>query len=110
VDKPLSNLLPDSRGSIHPDMMRVLRQDGFESEVLQPWSKDAEGRLEAHLKGGHVAAALIRINDLHWVALSQGADGMLRVCDSLVEEPYEVPLEGYLRDRIYSLLLIRPAQ
>jgi hypothetical protein len=38
--------------------------------------------------------------------LSRAADGRVRICDSLIEQPYEEDQANYLRDRVYSLILI----
>ncbi len=108
VDKPLNNLLPDSRGTIHPDMIRVLEQDGFACRVLLPWQDGAAPLLAGHLRAGHLAIALTRANDLHWVVLSRSTDEVVLVADSLVEEPYAEPLDSYLDERVYSLLLVEP--
>jgi hypothetical protein len=108
VDKPFTNLMPDSLGTIHPDMLRVLEQDGFDTQLLRPGSADARARLRAHLDDGQVAIALIRVNELHWVVLASRRAGNVVVCDSLHEHTYEEPLEAYFRERVYSLLLIKP--
>lgn len=109
VDMPLSHLAPKTRGTIHPDILRVLGQDGFSTQVL--WADEAakSDALAAHLEGGHYALALIRANELHWVVLSGVKEDRVIICDSLRPELYEEVLAEYLRDRVYSLVLIRPA-
>jgi hypothetical protein len=109
TDKPLNNLVPSSAGTIHPDMLRVLRQDGFRVDLLSPGDKDAARALSAHLDTGHPAVALIKPSEFHWVVIGahEGADAV--ICDSLAPEPYSKPLDTYLRDDVYSLLLIAPA-
>lgn len=109
TDRPVSTLAPDSRGTIHPDMLRVLRQDGFGCEVLLPGGKDAARRLRAHLDAGHPALALTKPSELHWVVIAARLGEDALVCDSLVPEPYRRPLEGYLADDVYSLLLVAPS-
>ncbi|MFG0286469.1 MAG: hypothetical protein ACF8R7_18805 [Phycisphaerales bacterium JB039] len=108
TDKPFSNFLADSAGTIHPDMLRVLHQDGFQTELLFPGASETPARLSEHLQRGHVAAALTKVSEFHWVGLSRAADGRLRVCDSLVERPYERDQADYLRAGVYSLILISP--
>ena len=111
VDKPLSNLVPTSRGTIHPDMLRVLSQDGFMTTVVRPSSADAPERVSRHLANGHYAVALTKVNEFHWVVLGAGPEfsqGRVEVCDSLHEHKYLEPFEDYLADRVYSLLLVKP--
>jgi ABC-type bacteriocin/lantibiotic exporter with double-glycine peptidase domain len=110
VDKPVVNFVPGTRGTIHPDMLRVLRQDGFRAEVVSLKADDAAERVGAHLDRGHFAIALIRVNELHWVVLCGRREGTVMVCDSLREELYEEPLSEYLRERVYSLVLVEPAR
>lgn len=108
TDRPFTNFLADSTGTIHPDMLRVLRQDGFEAELVLPGA-EAPARLADHLRRGHVAAALTKVDEFHWVALSSAttADRLL-VCDSLREQPYERDCASYLAEGVYSLILIEP--
>lgn len=109
TDKPFTNLIPSSRGTIHPDMLRVLHQDGFAADVVHPSDPvTAAARLGEHLDAGRVAVALVVVNDYHWIVLS-GRDGDdVVICDSLRDEPYREPLRAFVRDRVYSLLLVRP--
>lgn len=108
TDMPVSNFLPDTRGTIHPDMLRVLSQDGFQTQVIRPTSDDALDRLTKHLDEGHVALALVKRNDYHWVVIGGRNGEKLIIHDSLVPEPYEMAAPGYVHDDAYSLLLIRP--
>lgn len=109
VDKPVINFVPSTRGTIHPDMLRVLRQDGFRAEVVSLKGDDAAERVAGHLDRGHFAIALIRVNELHWVVLSGRRGDSVVICDSLHEDLYEEPLAEYLRERVYSLVLVEPA-
>jgi hypothetical protein len=112
TDKPFTNFLADSTGTIHPDMLRVLRQDGFRTELLLDRSERTATRLLDHLARGHVAAALTKVDEFHWVAVSSAASvesaPTLIVCDSLHEQPYQRDAAAYLRDSVYSLILIEP--
>lgn len=108
VDKPVVNFMPGTRGTIHPDMLRVLRQDGFRASVVNG-QRDAE-RIREHLERGHVAIALIRVNELHWVVLGGVRDGRVVICDSLRDELYDEPLAAYLEQRVYSMVLVEPAR
>lgn len=108
TDKPFSNFLADSTGTIHPDMLRVLRQDGFRAELLLDRSEQTAARLTEHLARGHVAAGLTKVEEFHWVALSAAEDGGVRVCDSLHEAPYHRDAGDYVQREVYSLILIEP--
>ena len=109
TDKPINNWIPDTRGTIHPDMLRVLRQDGFDAEVLLPGSEDTPHRLRSHLDAGHFAVVLIKPSEFHWV-VAAGRDGNnALICDSQQRNLYPVPIESYLNDEVYSLMLVRPA-
>jgi hypothetical protein len=52
TDKPFTNFLTDSIGTIHPDMLRVLGQDGFRTELLFRSSTQTPARLAEHLAAG----------------------------------------------------------
>lgn len=108
VDKPFTNLLPELRGTIHPDLLRVLDQDGFRVTSIDPQGVDAAERLAAHLDSGQVAIALIRVTGLHWIVIAGQREGHLVICDSLKDSTYEEAAGPYLADRVYSLLLIKP--
>jgi hypothetical protein len=110
TDKRFNNLAPSSRGTIHPDMLRVLRQDGFQVRVLFPGGEDTSRRLRDHLDSGHPAVALTKRSELHWVIIS-GRDGDdAVVCDSLDPAPYRRPLAEYVSGDVYSLMLVAPAR
>ena len=109
TDKPLSHFIPDSIGTIHPDMLRVLAQDGFETELLRPGGKDAAQLLREHLDAGHPALALTKPGTFHWVVVAAREGENATICDSLRTEPCCKPLENYLQEDVYSLLLVKPA-
>lgn len=108
VDKPLNNLIPDSLGSIHPDMLRVLDQDGFDCTLLLHNDADAVSRLTDHLDQGHLVVALTKVNEFHWVVLCGHDAESLLICDSLKPAIATEPLHDFITKRTYSLLLIRP--
>jgi len=114
VDKPLNTLVPDSTGAIHPDMVRVVEQDGFRAAILRPSASDTMDRSRAHMIGGHPIVTLIRAQSggLHWVVASNysAVDGTVRVCDSLFETPYRRPAEQFLTVDALSLILVRPGE
>jgi len=106
TDQVLSNFDDESVGTIHPDMVRVVAQDGF--DIRHCLNRGSE--LNDHLAAGHPALALIREKGLHWVAIDSLTDGQFTICDSLHEAEYVEPSEPFARDRILSLLLVSPRQ
>jgi hypothetical protein len=106
TDKPFPNFIPDTTGTIHPDMLRVLRQDGFRTDLVNPFSDAAPASLAAHLDSGHFAIALV--GGAHWVLLIGRDDDRVVVCDSLARVPYAEPLAAYIRDHLYTLVLVNP--
>jgi len=156
-----------SRGTLHPDMLRVVTQDGFSHEFIDPAAEDAAARLRANLRpaissgagsgrdagsnsrnratpadddrapkhyvlsserqerSNAVAIILIRHRggaSLHWVlsdawavgtdddATTHGDRYALRIVDSVRREPYFEPLDLYLKEKVLSIILIRPAE
>jgi hypothetical protein len=106
TDARLNLLAPESTGTVHPDILRVLEQDGFAPRVVNPLDLDAA--LAHHLDSGHPALVLTKVNSWHWVVAASRRDGRLLICDSLRPQPYEVDEAGYLRDSVFGLILIRP--
>lgn len=110
IDKPATNLDDTSRGLIHPDMLRVLNQDGFQFTLLDPQSSNVKDALFAHLDTGHPALALTQPAGLHWLVLSGREDESIVVCDSLAPERYRRDADGYLAPELYSLILVKPRE
>lgn len=107
TDVPANLLAPDTTGTIHPDILRVLEQDGFNAEVL--YSKDTFApSLREHLAKGHPAMLLITVNSWHWVLACGVRDDSIVICDSLKPELYEEPLDEYLASRVHNVILIQP--
>lgn len=98
VDVPASPTDRSTIGTLHPDMLRVLAQDGFGWQLLDLESRMTDQKLLEHLEQGQAALALIARREngnLHWVAVSrdtsnatEGALSQVRVIDSLFMEPY----------------------
>jgi hypothetical protein len=111
VDVPANPLDSTSTGALHPDLLRVLVQDGFGYEMPLPLA-DGDASLRAHLQTGDVALVLIRRREtggLHWV-LADSCNGVnIRIVDSLRESPGDEPLAAYLNECILSIVLIHPA-
>lgn len=101
---------PGTNGTLHPDLLRVLRQDHFDARCLDLDAQDAALALLRVVSSGHPALILIALPDsdvLHWVAAgSADATGRLRIYDSLVREPYDVELDEYLERQALSVVSI----
>ncbi|MCC6971602.1 MAG: hypothetical protein IT434_15430 [Phycisphaerales bacterium] len=117
TDKRATNFDSESLGTLHPDMLRVLAQDGFTADlVLDPKSPESIERFGAHVRSGHPAVVLVRVTGLHWIvlapALNESGEGetMTLVVDSLVESPTEAPLNGVISGRVLSAILISPSR
>lgn len=108
VDNEAVPLDDGSTGTLHPDLFRVLAQDGFAWSCLAP--DDADGLLR-HLDHGQVALLLIiraESGGLHWVLTDEREGTMIRVVDSLIAQPQMVAVDAYLR-RALSIVALRPA-
>lgn len=108
----------ESTGTLHPDLYRVLAQDGFAIEAIDPDADDAAARLTAHLQPEGLALLLIKrrqTGGLHWVVADKaiaGSDGAwthLRIVDSLASFPYREPIDDFLAHHVLSIIAIRPA-
>ena len=98
-----------STGTLPPDLLRVLPQDGFAYTLLPLEDAGAEAQLKRHLRRGQVALALVEVTGLHWVALDAAPGDRLRVVDSLSPQPYDVATPQFLGDQALSVVLIEPA-
>lgn len=115
VDTPAVPKAPTTTGTLHPDLLRVLAQDHFDSSFIDPDQEGVAARFEALLASasGSAPAVLLLIDlgnaALHWVAAARSERaGHVRVWDSLVREPYDEPLESYLRERVVSVVTVTP--
>lgn len=112
VDVPAIPSDSSTTGTLHPDLLRVLRQDHFACAFLDPEAQDALSSLERETAAGRAALVLIQRAEsggLHWVAVSRSSvPGHVRVFDSLVPAPYDVNASEYLHERVLSVLTIEP--
>lgn len=86
-----------TRGTLHPDLLRVLVQDGFCYELLDPASGEAANWLQAHLTKGSPALILETRKEtggLHWVVAAAQRNGELRLVDSLAAESRLIRARG----------------
>lgn len=110
TDVQLNQLVDSSTGTIPPDMTRVLEQDGFTTQTVSAANEKMAALTLAHLRTGHPALAVIKVKGLHWVVLTTEHDGQLTVCDSLHDDLYTKPADAYLKDDVYGVMLIKPAE
>lgn len=110
TDVQLNQLMESTTGTIPPDMARVLQQDGFSTQTITGVNDKMIGLTLAHLHSGHPALAVIKVKGLHWVVLTGEIDGELTICDSLHDALYTRPTDAYLRDEVYGVMLVKPAE
>jgi hypothetical protein len=115
TDKRATNFDPESLGTLHPDMLRVLGQDGFDaSVVLEPKSPESLQRVVMHIQSGHPAVALVRAPGLHWIVLAPprehgtDAEPTTLIVDSLQAEATTEVLRAFVTERVLSAVLIKP--
>lgn len=113
VDVPSNPADEMSTGTLQPDILRVLVQDGFRYEFLDLENEsEAAARLAAHLRGGDMAAVLIRRREnghMHWVAAYRMPGEEIEVLDSLVEKSYLEEPEAFVAETMLSCVLVKPS-
>lgn len=112
VDVPTNPADRSSTGTLQPDLLRVLEQDGFVYELIDlEQGRAAERAWLGHLGSGHLAAVLIRrpqTGGMHWVVADRLESGKVMIADSLEPDPYLVDPRGYLEDCVLSVILMAP--
>lgn len=111
TDTKALNLDKGSVGTIHPDILRVLGQDGFETDLIMSRSDGGAARMREHLEQGDPVLAMVRAGSagdggLHWVVIDRVEGGEVVVADSLVEAMRIEPADVFLRDRVLSAILV----
>lgn len=112
VDRAAHPFDSESTGTLHPDLFRVLAQDGFNFSLIDPAASDAAAQLAAHLDGGDVAMLLIARREngnLHWVLADAREGDRIRIVDSLAERPYMEPAAEFLSGFVLSIVAMAPA-
>lgn len=116
VDEPATPLSDDSsKGTLHPDILRVAAQDGLKITLVPLESPDTGDRIIAHLTRKLPVLVLISRREnsrLHWVVFTRNENGEVTVADSLrPDESYKEPLKSFLTEHVMSALLVeaRPA-
>lgn len=102
----------ETTGSLHPDIFRVLAQDGFVCRSLDLGDARSKKALTNHLSQLRYALALIKRREngnMHWVVLCGATDTKVRVCDSLKPDTYKEPLDDYWAKCLLSVILITPS-
>ena len=110
VDEPAIPKDASSLGLLHPDLLRVIAQDGFVGEIVpDPLGEDARSALAEHL-ADHPALALVELSGglMHWVVLTEFVGGRVTVVDSLADQPYQRDWSDFAREDLLSLVTIRP--
>lgn len=109
-DQPAMRVDDQSTGTLHPDLYRVLVQDGFAFDVLDIDAEVASGILQNHLACQQLALAVVYRNTYHWVLIGPAdSTGDLVVYDSLNTEPGRMSADALL-DGALSITLIEPAE
>lgn len=108
TDAPAMRADKDSTGTLHPDLYRVLAQDGFAVDVLDLDADIALTALQNHLAWEQLALAVVYRSTYHWVLIGAGEDAdELVVYDSLKDEPVVVLAEDFLAEAL-SITLVEP--
>ena len=109
TDHPAMRVNKDSTGTLHPDLYRVLAQDGFAVDVLDLDADAASQALQNHLAWEQLALAVVYRSTYHWVLLGpSGRGGEVAVYDSLQAEPGRMSIEALL-DEALSITLVEPS-
>ena len=108
TDEPAMRADKDSTGTLHPDLYRVLVQDGFLIDVVDLEKDYAPMLLQSHLAWQQLGLAVVYRSTYHWVLLGP-ADRASEVVvyDSLKAKPETVLIETMLDDAL-SITLIEP--
>ena len=111
VDAVAIPLRADSKGTLHPDLLRVITQDGFNAGLVDLESAEPVVQVQQHLAKGLPALVLISRREtggLHWIVFTGVSDGKVHVADSLRPgENYTENLQPFLKERGVSALLLR---
>ena len=101
----------DSRGTLQPDLFRVLLQDGFYAENVASFQQDDLSKIIDHLDLELYALALFRTEKtlgMHWVVLTGHHQGIVTVADSLEKDIYKVRLAEFAEEKLLNVVLLTP--
>ncbi len=111
IDVPAVPFFPDTTGLVHPDALRVLNQDGFDTWMPKLSASNARSQVKNHLNSGHFILALIRrrqTETMHWVVIGAYENDAFKIYDSRRAKPYYEPFDAFFRTRLLSAILVRP--
>lgn len=112
VDTPAIPTDMTSTGTLHPDLFRVLAEDGFGWKIIDPGHSETLKDIANSLSARRPILILItrpENGNLHWVAADEISRDGLRVVDSLKPSPSFQNLPDFLRDQALSLISVFPA-
>jgi len=110
TDTPAMRSDKDSTGTLHPDLYRVLAQDGFFAKPVDLDDATAERAIADHLANDQLALAVVYRSTYHWVVLARAPGGEWVVVDSL-KPGAASPIEpGVFLNDALSITLVRPAE
>lgn len=109
TDEPAMRADKESTGTLHPDLYRVLAQDGFAVDPLDLDTAVASSALQNHLAWDQLALVVVYRSTYHWVLAGPGDDaGEVVVYDSLLAEPVRVSIDALIEDAL-SITLVEPS-
>lgn len=100
----------DSKGTLQPDILRVLVQDGFTAETVSDFSQRNLEHIEHHLATGNYILALYQTEagGMHWVVFTESDGTHVTVADSLRKQPYQVALKQFSEEKLLNTILLSP--
>ncbi|XAM01654.1 hypothetical protein OT109_09695 [Phycisphaeraceae bacterium D3-23] len=98
---------PGSEGTLHPDLLRVLAQDGFETTVLDLDQTGAAQQLADHLERDQLALTVVYRSTYHWMVLATDGPDQLWVIDSLAAQGSSHGIQDFVDDEALSIILIK---
>lgn len=108
TDEPAMRADSQSTGTLHPDLYRVLAQDGFSIDAIDLEDDSAASDLQTHLDQAQLALAVVYRSTYHWVLIGAGdRAGELVIYDSLHADPIVEPMDDFLPEAL-SITLVKP--
>lgn len=109
TDRQAHNFDAATLGTIHPDLLRVMQQDGFVCELLLSPTDDVT-KVQSHLAAGFPVIILSKPKGLHWTVLAPGeTESDALVYDSLQPQPIQVDIAAFVRASVINAILVKPA-
>ena len=110
LNVPANPLDQSTTGTVQPDILQVLVQDGFRYELIKTDRSEAPKRLLEHLRAGNMAIVLIARREngnMHWVAAHKEDAGRVMILDSLFEESYLEDPFHFFPEAVLSCILVQ---